>query len=160
MDFAYKNVYTEHLTTIEVEPNMGTTSYFTNSQGDVITFDNLLSGSSGYFYTFDEAGLYEVWIQYTQAEVDYITSVQQVGIRRLGDGNGDANVDVLDIVQMVQRVLSGWAPYIQASNYTSDFIWGDVNPAASIFPECLDVNNSGLVNVQDIVIVVGEVLGN
>ena len=140
-----KNVYTEHLTTIEVEPNMGTTSYFTNSQGDVITFDNLLSGSSGYFYTFDEAGLYEVWIQYTQAEVDYITSVQQVGIRRLGDGNGDANVDVLDIVQMVQRVLSGWAPYI---------------PAASIFPECLDVNNSGLVNVQDIVIVVGEVLGN
>ena len=155
-----KNVYTEHLTTIEVEPNMGTTSYFTNSQGDVITFDNLLSGSSGYFYTFDEAGLYEVWIQYTQAEVDYITSVQQVGIRRLGDGNGDANVDVLDIVQMVQRVLSGWAPYIQASNYTSDFIWGDVNPAASIFPECLDVNNSGLVNVQDIVIVVGEVLGN
>ena len=54
----------------------------------------------------------------------------------LGDVNGDSNIDILDVVQVINLILSGE------------------------FQSSADMNEDGFVNVQDIIVLVSIILGN
>ena len=78
-------------------------------------------GASG---NFDINASAEIWNFFTM----YMFS--------LGDVNGDSNIDILDVVQMVNLILAGE------------------------FQSSADMNEDGFVNVQDIIVLVSIILGN
>ena len=78
-------------------------------------------GASG---NFDINASAEIWNFFTM----YMFS--------LGDVNGDSNIDILDVVQIVNLILAGE------------------------FQSSADMNEDGFVNVQDIIVLVSIILGN
>ena len=69
-------------------------------------------------------------------EIDYVRVYQLSNCSLLGDYNQDNSLDILDVVSVVEVIVS------QTDDYN----------------ECIDINEDGDVNVIDIVMVVDEII--
>ena len=85
----------------------------------------------------------------------------------LGDVNGDGTLNVLDVVQLVNMILSG-GDISPASDVNNDTILNVLDVVIMVnivlskldYIECADLNNDNMVNVLDVVQLVNLILSN
>ena len=97
------------------------------------------------FNGFDLSGNYEAHFWFAdsddigEAQIEYDITVGSGESCLLGDSNGDSSVDIMDIILMIEYILSE----------TTDFEM-----------ECVDVNGDGSLDILDVVTLVDWILNN
>tara|TARA_Y100000401_G_scaffold108354_1_gene103567 strand:- start:12286 stop:18120 length:5835 start_codon:yes stop_codon:yes gene_type:complete len=149
---------------IDIEGDMGITASYTDHNGNVINFENLLSSSNEYYFTIDDPGIYSVWMEYESFGQSMATDKTDMYIGFRADGNRDNNVDVLDLVSMISSILGTTST--SSAPYTPNFQWGDAEALSQalgsqvvLFNETMDMNFDYSLNVLDVVTAVGIILG-
>lgn len=128
---------------------------------------SFVNPTTGQHYNLSTRKLLTVVSNYGIGNVDDITPSENWetlfgSYLNTGDNNLDGSSDVLDIVSVISYILS--TPSGETNNYASieintliDEYNLDVDPD-TVFEAVMDINNSGTVDVQDIVLIVNGIL--